>query len=298
MATLGQDSPYPGAVSTPRPSDRTCDTHVHVFDQARFPFVECRQFTPGYAGVDCLRQHLRRIDANRVVLIQPSVYGHDHRCMVDALHALGGAGRGVAVLAPATPLHLIRILDACGVRATRINLVVNGIVDPSVAEAAISLALQQIPAHWHIQLHVNLAVLSQLSWLIRRSSCHFVLDHMGLPQDPSTPDQPEWQEVVALCTAGKLSVKLSAPYLSTEKNSDLRPMVASLMRANPQSMVWGTNWPHTQGTARPAICNLNRIETFRQVNDVDWRMQCLQWLQEANLPISTFEDNAERLYGF
>lgn len=285
-------------MSSSQPSNRACDTHVHVFEQARFPFVECRKFTPGYAGVDRLREHLSCIDAGRVVLVQPSVYGHDHRCMVDALNTLGGTGRGVAVLAPTSPTHLIEDLDARGVRATRVNLVVDGIVDPVVAEAAVSSALQQIPAHWHIQLHVNLIVLSQLSKLIRRSSCHFVLDHMGLPTDPSVIDQPGWQELVALCAADKLSVKLSAPYLSTEKNSDLKPMAASLIRANPRSVVWGTNWPHTQGTARSAILNLDHIETFRQVNDVIWRMQCLQWLQEANLPISTFDDNAERLYGF
>lgn len=302
MAATGQDRQDPNAVSEPSlqlPQSVLCDTHVHVFDAARFPFAERRRFTPGYAGVDRLFEHLQHIGAGRVVLVQPSVYGSDHGCLAHALQRLKGRGRGVAVLAPTSTAYEIAGLDALGVRATRINFVVDGNADASAARDAVTQAIRQVPMHWHVQLHVTLDVLRELSDLIRSSSCHFVLDHLGLPPTvPGAVEGDDWREVCDLAAAGKLSVKLSAPYLSVPDAALLTPLIQRLLLAAPRAVLWGTNWPHTQGTARSAPSEPDAIEAFREVDDLAWRARCQDWLSAAGLAADTLDRNAQRLYDF
>lgn len=302
MAATGQDRQDPNAVSEPYfqlPQSALCDTHVHVFDAARFPFAEHRRFTPGYAGVDRLVEHLQHIGAGRVVLVQPSVYGSDHGCLAHTLQRLKGRGRGVAVLAPTSTAYEVAGLDALGVRATRINFVVDGNADASAARDAVMQAIRQVPVHWHVQLHVTLGVLRELRDLIRSSSCHFVLDHIGLPPvTPGAAESEHWREVCDLAAAGKLSVKLSAPYLSAPDGALLAPLAQSLLQAAPRAVLWGTNWPHTQGTARSAPATPDAIEPFREVDDLAWLAQCQGWLATAGLAADTLDANAQRLYEF
>lgn len=282
-------------------TESICDTHVHVFDSARFPYASRRRFTPGYAGVELLKEHLRRIGADHVVLVQPSVYGHDHSCLLDGLHALQGKGHGVAVLAPDTSDREVAELDAAGVRAARINLAVDGIADRNHAIGQIKQVTRRLPGHWHIQLHIDLPLIRSISAFLVSSPWHFVLDHMGLPGDPGIARSPAWETLLALAGAGKVSVKLSAPYLlagAKPPYSSLQPLVASIAQTAPHAIVWGSNWPHTQGTARSAIPDLGREEPFREVDDRIWRRQCETWLEALGLLASTLDENARRLYGF
>lgn len=302
MAAIGKDRQDPNAVSEPHfqlSQSALCDTHVHVFDAARFPFAEHRRFTPGYAGVDRLVAHLQHIGAGRVVLVQPSVYGSDHGCLAHALQRLSGRGRGVAVLAPTSTAFEIAGLDALGVRATRINFVVDGNADAFAARDAVSRVIRQVPGHWHVQLHVTLGVLRELGDLIRSSSCHFVLDHLGLPPTaPGAAEGDDWREVCDLAAAGKLSVKLSAPYLSAPDAALLTPPIQRLLKAAPRAVLWGTNWPHTQGAARSAPPEPDAIEPFREVDDLAWLARCQDWLSAAGLAADTLDRNAQRLYDF
>src|SRR5919197_1357866 len=67
-----------------------CDTHVHVIGpKDRYPLGSVRTYTPQDAPLSALRRMLSRLGMDRVVLVQPSVYGTDNRCLLDALDELG-----------------------------------------------------------------------------------------------------------------------------------------------------------------------------------------------------------------
>lgn len=103
------------------------DTHVHVFDPWRFPYVSHRAYTPGAATTSDLLRHLERIGCGRVVCVQPSVYGTNNSCLLDALTRLNRAGvsaRGVVVLDRSITLDQMKVMNDVGVRAVRINWVV------------------------------------------------------------------------------------------------------------------------------------------------------------------------------
>src|ERR1700761_291297 len=84
--------------------ERACDCHVHVFgDASRFPFAASRTYTPESASAAELLAVHRALHISRVVIVQPSVYGTDNSCTLDAMKQYGSGARGIAVLPTATP---------------------------------------------------------------------------------------------------------------------------------------------------------------------------------------------------
>src|SRR5262249_34552988 len=68
----------PSTVKTPVDFDvprGACDCHVHVFDPARFPYFSGRVYTPPEAAAEDLLALQRDLHFDRVVIVQPSVYG-------------------------------------------------------------------------------------------------------------------------------------------------------------------------------------------------------------------------------
>ncbi|MEY2684491.1 MAG: hypothetical protein RJA09_1635, partial [Pseudomonadota bacterium] len=249
--------------------------------------------------VAALQNHLHTTGLERVVLVQPSVYGTDNTCLVDALGQLGARARGVAVVGPDTPDTALAALDAAGVVAARLNLVVGKHPDHTSALAQWRTLDARLPRHWHLQLHVTLDTLVALSDGIARSGRACVLDHLGLPAVAAGTQAPAWQQLLQLAQDGSLFVKLSGPYLSSQTaapHHDLQPFVQSLATAAPGALLWGSNWPHTQGTQRQAHTPASAIEPFRVVDDRTWLDTCSRWLGAArqHLPHA----NAVQLYGF
>jgi predicted TIM-barrel fold metal-dependent hydrolase len=277
--------------------NRLCDTHVHVFDPGRFPYAPNRKFTPATANVDQLKSHLGKIGADSVVVVQPSVYGTDHACLLDALDVLGAAAFGIAVIDQATSENDIEHLDRAGVVGARINMVVNNSSNVDSAIKLIEDIELRTPEHWHIQLHVSLNVLEALGECILNSSRFFVIDHFGLPDVSQGIDTPSWRPLLDLLKTGKLYVKMSAPYLSSKQPPnylDLQPFIESLINANPHRVLWGTNWPHTQGTKRLASIPITEVEQFRVEDDQSWITLCRDWARNHSDEIAF--KNASLLY--
>src|SRR5262245_31618793 len=73
----------------------SCDCHVHVFgDPNRYPFFTGRSYTPEPATIEELRALLGTLHLDRVVVVQPSVYGTNNACTLDAVRRLGARARG------------------------------------------------------------------------------------------------------------------------------------------------------------------------------------------------------------
>ena len=276
-----------------------CDAHVHVFDPARHPYSPSRKFTPGTADVAQLASYLDQAGMARVVLVQPSVYGVDNRCMVEAIARLGDRARGVAVVSPKTPLDELHALADSGVVGARLNMVVQRRGSAADAFQSVMALDALLPQAWHVQLHVSLGVLSEMADVLRHTRRTFVLDHLGLPAVLDGVTSPQWTGLLKLLDTGRLYVKLSGPYLSSAQPSpyeDLAPFVDSLITANPERIVWGSNWPHTQGVHRPESTDLSQIEQFRQEDPLAWPQACARWAgQELFRQIHR---NAQSLYGF
>ena len=99
---------------------QACDTHFHVFGpEERYPYSSDLRYTPPSAPLEDYLEHARELGIGRYVFVQPSAYGRDNRCMLDAMRAVGTQScRGIVDIEEDTPGEELERLDAAG-RARR-----------------------------------------------------------------------------------------------------------------------------------------------------------------------------------
>jgi len=278
-----------------------CDCHVHVFGPPeRFPFSRDRVYTPGPASVEDLVALHRTLNLDRVVIVQPSPYGTDNACLVDALRRVGVRARGVAVVDATVRDAALRELQEVGVRGIRVNLETVGERDPAVARTRLEQAvLQAIPLGWHVQVYTNLSVLATLHDSILALPVVLVIDHFGRAHAALGVAQPGFDALRSLLRRGKVYVKVSAPYYISERAcyADAAEVARALIDANPDRVIWGTNWPHPGGQfgvpRRPDV-----IAPFRREDDGRALNRLSQWVSDPSRLRKILVDNPARLYGF
>ena len=136
-----------------------CDCHTHIFgDSRRFPFASGRAYTPEPASIAEMRALHRALHTDRVVIVQPSVYGTDNRCTLDAIQQLGNGARGVAGIDDKTPETTLDQMGRAGVRGERINLETAGVTDPALARQRFQAAVERVKRRrWHIQMFARVS---------------------------------------------------------------------------------------------------------------------------------------------
>lgn len=278
-----------------------CDCHTHVFGPAaKYPLAANRTYKPGDASIEDMLALHRALGINRVVIVHPSPYGSDNACTVDAVRQIGANARGVAVIDAATTDEELRIMHAAGIRGVRANLETHGIHDPKAAGELLEWTAKRV-AHlgWHVQTYTNLNVIVGALDSIRRMVTPLVVDHIGRAQAKLGVHQNGMAQLLELVASGKAYVKLSAPHRISDQPdcADAAPIVRALIEANPERMLWGTDWPHPGGT--PGVDrDPQRIEPFNPIDDGRALNRFANWVADAGRLRQILVDNPERLYGF
>jgi predicted TIM-barrel fold metal-dependent hydrolase len=279
-----------------------CDCHVHVFgDPKRYPFFAGRTYTPETASVDELRQLLAALRLERVVIVQPSVYGTDNSCTLDGIRQLGSRARGVAVIDDKTSEADLDAMAKAGIRGIRLNLATSGITDPAAARQRFETGVARVKnRNWHIQFNTQPSVIEALSPQLMASPVPLVIDHFGGANAARGVDQPGFAALVNLVKSGKAYVKISgsADSVSTREDlSDVVPLVKALVTANPQRILWGTNWPHPGSAAVPGRKPTD-LALHVQTDDGRVLNMLPVWVPDAATRKLILVDNPARLYGF
>jgi predicted TIM-barrel fold metal-dependent hydrolase len=244
----GREAPAGGHASrrpAPARADVTWDAHAHVIgDPSRHPFAPTCGYEPAPAPLARYLAFLDRHGLDRGVLVQPSVYGFDHGCMLEALERSDGRLLGVAVPAPDTDVRELERLHAQGVRGVRCNLINPGGLPP---EAVLRWRPALRELGWHVSLHVAIDDLDEPEALVERLQVPVVFDHMGRPgRGHVDPEDPGPRRLLELVRAGACFTKLSAPYrLSAEPAPwrDVAALARAFVAANPAACVWASDWP-------------------------------------------------------
>lgn len=225
----------------------SCDTHFHVFGNPwEFPFSEDRSYTPDPASMGDYRQAFGPLGVDKCVLVQPSVYGRDHSLLKQVLrNAAEGAMRGVAVIYEDTADSEIDTLHALGVRGARCNALFRGGVSSSSLRA---IAERIRGLGWHIQLLVNVDDAPDLAPQVAAMGMNVVVDHFGHPRIHSGAQGRGLKNLQALMKEGLAWVKFSGVYRISETASAndpaILPIAKALAQANPDRILWGSDWPH------------------------------------------------------
>jgi predicted TIM-barrel fold metal-dependent hydrolase len=276
-----------------------CDCHVHIIGpQAKYPMVPYRAYTPPEATVAQLRALRSRIGMSRSVIVQPSFYGTDNSCMLDAMAELGSSARGIAVVAPNTPLQTLRDLDAKGVRGVRINLESAGNRDPRSAVAFLQQYAHLVaPLNWHIQIFAAVSVIGQIAGEIADLRVPVVVDHFGLPEAAGGFSQRGFGGMFDLLRAKVIHVKLSAPYRVSKvpDYSDTDWLGRTLVQGAPDRVLWATDWPHTQTIpGRPR----EEVTPFYRIDNAAILRRFTSWCADEATRKMILVDNPARLYRF
>ena len=226
-----------------------CDCHLHVFgDPARYPPAAQRAYTPVAATLDQWRAMAAPLGLQRLVLVQPSAYGTDNTCMLDALRAAGGIARAVAVIDAATQEADLDAMAALGVVGVRLNLITGVSPDPAAIPALLRATASRIARlGWHLQLLAQGALIEAVADIIPTLGVPVVFDHMASLHAALGPDQPGLHAVLRLLGEGKCWMKVSgADHVASRRDApgEALPIMRALIAANPDRVVWGTDWPH------------------------------------------------------
>jgi len=277
--------------------ERTCDCHVHVFDPGRFPFTGSRTYTPEAATAAQLLAMHRALHVSRVVIVQPSVYGTDNSCTLDAMKKYGPEARGIAVLPGEVPSTTLDDMERAGIRGVRINLGTGEDTNLDHARRRFKSAIDQIQGRkWHVQIYAALPVIAGLAELILASSVPVVLDHLGGAKAALGLQQPGFDKLLEFVRSGKVYVKISGAYRASDKPPDypdVAPLARALIEANPHRILWGSDWPHpdTGAGRKPSdVSPLLRIDDGHLLNLLG------TWAPDASLRKTTLVDNPATLY--
>ena len=277
-----------------------CDCHVHVFgDPQRFPFSPSRTYTPEPASLEEMRVLHRALHTDRVVVVNPSVYGSDNSCTLDAVKQLGSSARGVAAIDDQTSEAALDEMDRVGVRGIRINLETGGEADPAAARQRFQAGLERIRGrkNWHIQVYARLSVVEGTADLVKQAPMPVVFDHFGGTKAALGVAQPGFGTLLQLVRSGKAYVKISGAYRSSTLGPDypdVVPLARALIAENPHRILWGTDWPH------PSQVPGRRTEISPRLPIDDRRLlnQLAVWAPDAGLRQTILVENPARLYGF
>ncbi|WP_424140235.1 amidohydrolase family protein [Roseomonas chloroacetimidivorans] len=277
------------------------DCHVHAFgDPAAFPFDAARSYTPGRADAGQLRAFLDAHGLDRVVLVQPSVYGTDNRCTLDAVGQLGERARAVLVLDPGIDDANLADLHARGARGVRLNLHTSGMEDTRQAAATVDTFAGRLRGSgWHLQVFAAHGVLAALGPNLARAGLPVVLDHFGLVGRGSTVLGKAADTLLRLVATDGLHVKLSAPHRvvpDPEAAPELAALVRRLARSAPEGLLWGSDWPHTASTRRSAAAET--VEPFESIDDRRALERLSAWIGDEGATHRMLVANPTTLYGF
>ena len=264
-----------------------CDCHHHIYDAANFPPVEPGSRFQQNARVAEYKMLQRRIGTTRDIVVTPAPYVTDNRVTLDAIKQLGPNARGVAVVRPAITDAELKILDAGGVRGIRFSL-----ADPTISTTSVdmieTLSKRINPLGWHVQINMGADQIAAAADLWNRLPSAIVFDHMGHVPQPAGMSHPVYNVVRRLVDKGRTWVKLSVTYDNTKDGppgyADITKVAQAYIKAAPERMVWGSNWPHPNETTKPDDAMLFDL--------------MLKWAPDEKTRHRILVENPAALYGF
>ncbi|THY54644.1 amidohydrolase [Aureobasidium pullulans] len=272
------------------------DSHMHV-TSPDYPLAKTAAYKPSLHSLDHAMAFEKTIAINNIVLVQPSIYGNDNSCLLDALKEIGPErGRGVVAFDPDDiASDTLKQWHALGVRGVRLNFKsTNKPFDPEVVKKTLRKYADIVkPLDWVVELFIDLEQLRFITDVVPELGVKVCIAHFGAPDMkrwPSYPSDasnvPGMQHLTTLLSqADNLWVKLSAHYrydIDAESMAGSEAIAKLLLNTAKDRMVFASDWPHTR---------------FEGLDVKPFVSRCLDWTEELDgAKDLVFRDNAKRLW--
>jgi len=214
----------------------------------------------------------------------------DNQVTLDAIRQLGPNARGVVIVYPEITDAELKAYDAAGVRGVRYSLTSGRPGAASTASPAdIEAMSKRVNAlGWHVQFNTTAEQIVAAEDLLKRLASPIVFDHMGHLPQPEGIGHPGFRIIRELIDKGRTWVKLSVTYDSSNDGppgyADVNRVGQAYVRAAPERLVWGSNWPHPSEPDKPDDAMLFDL--------------LAQWAPDEATRNRILVQNPETLYGF
>jgi D-galactarolactone isomerase len=259
------------------------DTHMHIYEP-EYPMAPTALLAPPDGKLDDYKKVQHRLGLERVVIVQPTTYGIDNSCTLDAMAKIGSNARGVVAVDTSASDADLEDFTRKGITGIRFHMLPGGALPWDILE---EMAARVHNFGWHVQLQLDGKELPDHIDAVRNLPCPLVIDHVGKFLEPVTPDHKTFRMMLDLVENGAW-VKLSAAYetstLGPPYFDDVGALAKAFIAAAPERMLWATNWPHPGQAPRPDDAML--IDTL------------LDWVDSDALRQKILVDNPAQLYGF
>jgi predicted TIM-barrel fold metal-dependent hydrolase len=245
------------------------------------------------ARVQDYRLLQRRIGTTRDIVVTPAPYPapvRDNQATLDAIAQLGPNARGVAIVYPDITDAELKALERGGIRGIRFSLTSGrpGAASSATPEVIEALSKRVNGLGWHVQFNTTAEQIVASEDLLNRLVSPIVLDHMGHIPQPAGIDHPGFKIIRRLIDKGRTWVKLSVTYDSSKDGppgyADVNRVGQAYVKAAPERLVWGSNWPHPSEPNKPDDAMLFDLMA--------------QWAPDAATRNRILVQNPETLYGF
>jgi predicted TIM-barrel fold metal-dependent hydrolase len=261
------------------------DCHIHIYDPRALQLAS--RSPVANAGVPEYRLLQKRIGTTRVVVVQPRNHATNNQVTLDAVAQLAPDARGIAVLHPAVTDAELKRLDAGGIRGIRFSL-----GDPATAIVTLDmvepLSKRVAALGWHVQLHMPGDMIAENAELLRRLPSPIVIDHMGRLPPAAGLAHPAYKVILGLIEKGRTWVKLAGAYFNSQIGpptyADSNKIAQAFVKAAPERLVWGSDWPHPSEKEKPDDAALFDL--------------LAEWAMDGKTRDRILVANPEALYGF
>ena len=270
-----------------------CDAHFHVFGlPGKYAYSADIRYKPPHAPLEDFLELAGHLGVERYVFVQPSAYGRNNDCMLDAMRAVGtGKCRGIVDIAQDAPDSEFDRLNAIGVRGIRINENPIKPFEPGYSKTMLSrirtLDARCAERGWMLDFLTPGWLTRELLPEMRKLKSQHTVAHMGMFLAKDGPKQPGNQEFHAyLRDSDKCWVKFTGTYrMSVAPGfADAAPMARALIETVPDRIIWGSDYPHLSFADK-----VTSTELFNLLG---------QWAPDAATRKKILVDNPQRLFGF
>jgi 2-pyrone-4,6-dicarboxylate lactonase len=263
------------------------DAHVHIFGPAaRYPHVDKPHYTLPDGTLAQYRSLMPRLGIERFVIVQPSFYGSDNSCLIDALAEVGDRARGVVMIEPDITDAELQGFHRRGVRAVRLDLFKRAREPVAAVKSYIKqMAARVDPLGWHLQFYAPGYVVRDLIQFFRTLQIDFVIDHMGYMLEEDGLRSEDFSALLDLLAGGRCFLKLSGAYRIAKLRGYeyVEPVAKAIVERAPDRALWGSDWPHISYSDRDTGELLNLLA---------------RWAPSESSRQKILVENPNRLFGF
>jgi predicted TIM-barrel fold metal-dependent hydrolase len=270
-----------------------CDAHFHVFGPAgRYPYGADLRYQPPRAPLADYLELSARMGFERYVFVQPSAYGRDNTCMLDAMREVGERCRGIVDIDENVPDAELERLQRAGVRGVRVN--VNPIKPPEPGFSQTMLArIERLDRRcaeigWMLDFLTPGWLTEELLPVMAKLKTRYSVAHLGMFLAKDGAHRPGFLRFLDLLRNGngQCWVKLTGVYRMSAAPgfSDAAPLARALIETAPDRLIWGSDYPHLSFSDK-----VGSVELFNLLG---------QWAPDEATRRKILVDNPQRLFGF